>query len=110
MSADADHAAAYVEQQRGYDLAVVTPFAGREWALPHIVDSYRALDWPRERLHLVAVDNSGSEHFNAALWAALETAGCRSWASLQVVIEPPMNSAVPTPTWADSSYTRPDGN
>jgi glycosyltransferase involved in cell wall biosynthesis/GT2 family glycosyltransferase len=56
---------------RTLKVAVITPFAGRGWALDAYFESLAALDWPRENLHLVAVDNSGDAAFGDLLYEKL---------------------------------------
>jgi glycosyltransferase involved in cell wall biosynthesis len=60
----------------GMELAVVTPFAGRRWALRRYWEALARLDWPAERLRVVAVDNSGDKRFGKELRARL--ADCKA--------------------------------
>ena len=102
------YAPAYLAQQQSYDVAVVTPFCGRLWGLPHTIATYRALDWPRERLHCLAIDGSGDDKFNATLHEALQAAGCHDWASCQVVREPPFYPVPGTQAeWANAACVFP---
>ena len=50
-----------------YRVAVVTPYCGREWALPAVAATYDRLGWERRRLHVVAVDNGATDEFSPAL-------------------------------------------
>jgi hypothetical protein len=49
-------------------------FSGRTWNLDRWFASLDAVEWPKENLHLVAVDNSGNREFSERLLSKL--AGC----------------------------------
>lgn len=101
---------AYIEMQRSFDLAVVTPFCGRRELLPQVMRSYAQLDWPPERLHLVAVDNSCDPAFGDALRMVLDVT-CRDWASVTVVRDGRRNSGDATQAeWASNAWLRNDGH
>jgi len=53
--------------RRSCMIAVVTLFSGRHWALDRHFDWLKRLDWERENLHLVALDNSNDPKFSRAL-------------------------------------------
>ena len=53
--------------REAFEVAVVTPFAGRTWALKRYFEALDKLDWPRERLRVVAIDNSGDAKFGREL-------------------------------------------
>lgn len=55
--------------------ALVTLFAGREWMLDRWFGHLVELDWPRQNLHLVAVDNSRDNAFSRTLRAKLDQCG-----------------------------------
>jgi hypothetical protein len=57
-------------------LALVTIWSGREWSLPIRERWLQALEWPKESIHLVAVDNSGSPAFGKKLKRHLADSGC----------------------------------
>ena len=48
-------------------VAVVTLFSGRRWALDRYFDWLRGLDWQRDNLHIVALDNSNDAEFSREL-------------------------------------------
>jgi len=52
--------------------AVVTLFSGRVWMLDRWFESLAAIEWPRESLHLVAVDNSRDPAFASRLREKLD--------------------------------------
>jgi glycosyltransferase involved in cell wall biosynthesis len=62
---------------RGFKLAIVTPFAGRTWALERYIRSLQNLPWDKDRIHLIAVDNSEDPEFAATLRELLHTTGIR---------------------------------
>ena len=55
--------------------AVVTLFSGRDWMLDRWFAQLSKVEWTRENLHLVAVDNSRSPAFAAALRQKLDSCG-----------------------------------
>jgi len=65
-------------------LAVLTPFAGREWALNRYIRSLERIGWAEDRLHGVFIDNSGDEGFGKRLRAKLINA-CAGWRSVRFV-------------------------
>lgn len=62
--------------QKGCMVAVVTLFCGRAKMLPVHKRWVRALDWPRENLHFVAIDNSRNKAFGRRLRSHLTSLGC----------------------------------
>jgi len=56
-------------------VAIVTLFAGRSWALRSYARFLQSLDWRRENLFIVAVDNSNSDSFGRDLRAMLAASG-----------------------------------
>jgi len=56
-------------------IAVVTLFSGRRWALDRHFEWLSQLDWKRENLHFVALDNSNDPEFSRALKARLADCG-----------------------------------
>ncbi|MCX6908422.1 MAG: glycosyltransferase family A protein [Verrucomicrobia bacterium] len=56
-------------------VAIVTLFCGRQWALERYFRWIAALNWNRENLHVVALDNSASSAFSGKLTQALRDCG-----------------------------------
>lgn len=56
-------------------IAVVTLFSGRRWSLDRYFDWLDRLDWQRENLHIVALDNSNDPEFSRALKTRLADCG-----------------------------------
>jgi glycosyltransferase involved in cell wall biosynthesis len=56
-------------------IAIVTLFSGRDWALDRHFEWLSKLDWKRENLHIVALDNSNDPEFSRALKAHLVDCG-----------------------------------
>lgn len=56
-------------------VAIVTLFAGRTWALRHYARFLQSLDWHRDNLFIVAVDNSASDAFGCELRSMLAASG-----------------------------------
>lgn len=52
--------------------AVVTLFSGRSWMLDRWFESLAAVEWKRDNLHLIAVDNSRNPEFSARLRKKLD--------------------------------------
>jgi len=70
--------------REAFHLAVVTPFAGRSWALPHYLRGLRSIGWPEDRCHGLFIDNGRDAKFSRLLRTKLlET--CERWASLRFV-------------------------
>ncbi|MEQ1862008.1 MAG: glycosyltransferase [Chthoniobacteraceae bacterium] len=61
--------------REGHAVTIVTLFSGRDWNLPRFIGSLAALDWPRENLRMVAIDNSRDAEFSAWLRRALPLTG-----------------------------------
>lgn len=61
-----------------FELAVVTPFCGRDWALPKWEAAVKGLGWPADRLRIVVIDNSGKKQFGQKLRAALNRIPARA--------------------------------
>jgi hypothetical protein len=65
-----------MEVVRGaWRIAIMTLFSGRWWSLDRYAETLRSVDWPRENLFVVAVDNSASASFGAALRDLLGRSG-----------------------------------
>lgn len=56
-------------------IAIVTLFSGREWALDRHFEWLAQLDWARDNLHVVALDNSNDPAFSQALKTHLAECG-----------------------------------
>lgn len=56
-------------------IAVLTLFSGRRWALDRHFEWLERLDWQRENLHIVALDNSNDAKFSRALKSRLVNCG-----------------------------------
>lgn len=56
-------------------IAIVTLFSGRRWSLDRHFEWLARLDWKRENLHIVALDNSGDAKFSRALKSRLAKCG-----------------------------------
>lgn len=56
-------------------VAIVTLFSGREWALDPYFEFLREIDWNRENLHVVALDNSNDPEFSRDLKMRLAECG-----------------------------------
>ncbi|MEQ1862625.1 MAG: glycosyltransferase [Chthoniobacteraceae bacterium] len=56
-------------------IAVLTLFSGRRWALDRHFEWLDRLDWNRDNLHLVALDNSNDPEFSRALKQRLADCG-----------------------------------
>jgi glycosyltransferase involved in cell wall biosynthesis len=56
-------------------IAIVTLFSGRKWALDRHFEWLARLDWQRENLHVVALDNSNDADFSRTLKAKLADCG-----------------------------------
>ncbi len=56
-------------------IAIVTLFSGRHWSLDRHFEWLSKLDWKRENLHIVALDNSNDPEFSRALKAHLVECG-----------------------------------
>lgn len=92
-----DHRASMSRAEKGNDwnahvdvmqdvmrLAVVTPFCGREWAVPYVMETYRRLDWDPQRLYLIAIDNGCDQDFSKSLRDQLfET--CGHWRGVNII-------------------------
>jgi glycosyltransferase involved in cell wall biosynthesis len=99
----------YIEEIRSLHLAVVSIFSGRNWALPMWARGIEKLDWPCERLHLVAIDNSCDPEFNVALRRTAEIA-CRDWSGQTFYSLPTQaNSTTSNEDWATNAWRLPDG-
>lgn len=59
----------------GCVVTIVTLFCAREWMLPRFIGSLAALDWQKENLRLVAIDNSRSPVFGEWLRRCLPLTG-----------------------------------
>jgi hypothetical protein len=73
-------------------IAIVTLFSGRAWALPAYTRFLRNLQWNRQNIVIVAVDNSGDAGFGKRLGAMLDNSGY-------------VHVAVPDPTRAVAGVT-----
>ncbi len=56
-------------------IAVVTLFSGRRWSLERHFEWLARLDWKRENLHIVAIDNSNDPEFSRELKTRLADCG-----------------------------------
>jgi hypothetical protein len=100
----------YQSVMRGLDLCVVTPFSGRGWCLPHLFNSYDALDWDADKIHFVAIDNGCDVGFSKLLSDSLNDR-CREYRYSPIIVRSqtrPSQDVSPS-EWANSYYDRDDG-
>lgn len=60
---------------RHHTVTIITLFSGRSWMLKRFSRALLALHWPRENLHIVAIDNSRDWWFGQKLKWALDQTG-----------------------------------
>lgn len=61
--------------RRGMVVTIVTLFSGREWMLDRFAAMLAALEWRKENLRIVAIDNANRAEFSRRLRVALESTG-----------------------------------
>lgn len=61
--------------RRGFIVTIVTLFSGRAWQLGRYAEAIGRLNWRRDNLRLVAIDNSRDAEFGARLSGALSSIG-----------------------------------
>ena len=76
--ADGTHESKHVQSvQRSQRLTIVTLFSGRSWQLPRYFEILERIDWLRDHVDIVAIDNSGDKLFNRMLLTTLVATGLR---------------------------------